>query len=53
LRNYIKHSPLSFGLSQQIRTPKNGISLNGWWLREFRQLDEGLAWNNDGALKYP
>jgi hypothetical protein len=29
LRNYIKHSPLSFGMSQQICTPKNGISLNG------------------------
>jgi len=29
LRNWIKHSPLSFGLSQQIHAPGNGISLDG------------------------
>jgi hypothetical protein len=51
-RSWIKHSPPSFGSNQQIHAFGNGISLGGWWLRELHQSDEGLAQNNDGALRY-
>jgi hypothetical protein len=34
-RSWIEHSPPLFGLIQWIHAPKNGISLGGWWVREF------------------
>jgi len=43
----IKHLSHSFNLSKWMHAPENGI-----WFCEFRQLDERLAWNNDGTLGY-
>jgi hypothetical protein len=43
LRNWIKHSPPSFGSNQQIHASENGILLGGLWLWELHQPGEGLA----------